>query len=128
MTQWQLRSNRKKTGGMLKRMSKKKKYQRGRDFVPAHVGSTKLRVLRTKGAGRKLLLLSTNVANIVSKGKAQKTSILGVLENKADAQFVRRNIITKGAIVQTELGKARVTSRPGQDGIVNAVIIEEKQQ
>lgn len=126
MTQWQLRSNRKKTGGLLKRLSKKKKYQRGRDFVPAHVGSTKLRVLRTKGGNNKFLLLSSNIANVVSKGKAQKTKILSVVENKADGQFVRRNILTKGAIIQTELGKVRVTSRPGQDGIVNAVLIEEK--
>lgn len=126
MTQWQLRSGRKTTGGLLKRMSKKKKYQRGRDFVPLRIGAPRLHVIRTKGGGRKFLLLSSNAANIISKGRTQKAKILSVAENRADAQFVRRNIITKGAIIQTELGKARVTSRPGQDGIVNAVLIEEK--
>ncbi|RLF79472.1 30S ribosomal protein S8e, partial [Thermococci archaeon] len=43
----------------------------------------------------------------------------------ANRQYVRRNIITKGAIIQTEIGKAIVTSRPGQDGVVNAVLIKE---
>ena len=126
MTQWQLRAQRKITGGLLKRLSKKKKYQRGRDFVPMRISSPKMQALRTKGGGKKLLLLSSNVANVVFQGKAQKTKILSVIENKADAQFVRRNIITKGAIIQTDLGKARVTSRPGQDGIVNAIMVEEK--
>ncbi|MBI2579228.1 MAG: 30S ribosomal protein S8e [Candidatus Aenigmarchaeota archaeon] len=126
MTQWQLRSNRKKTGGLLKRHAKKKRYQRGRDFVPAHVGEYKKRKIRSMGGNEKIMALSSNVANIVVKGKAQKVKITSVVENKADSQFVRRNIITKGAVVQTELGKARVTSRPGQHGVVNAVIVEEK--
>lgn len=126
MTQWQLRSARKVTGGLLKRMRKKKRYQRGRDFVPAHIGAVKLKILRARGGNRKFMLVSSNVANISAAGKTQKTKILGVVQNPADSQFVRRNIITKGAIIQTELGKARVTSRPGQDGVVNAVMVEEK--
>ncbi len=128
MTQWHLRSNRKITGGLLKRASKKKRFQRGRDFVPTHVGTVKLRILRSRGGNKKFMLLSSNVANVFAGGKAQKTKITSVLENKADNQFVRRNIITKGAVIQTELGKARVTSRPGQDGIVNAILIEEKEK
>jgi len=126
MTQWQLRSGRKKTGGLLKKHRKKKKYQRGRDFVPTHLGEYKKRKLRTKGGGEKLLTLSVNVANVVVQGKAHKTKILSVMENRADSQYVRRNIITRGAVIQTELGKARVTSRPGQHGVVNAILVEEK--
>ena len=52
--------------------------------------------------------------------------IISVVENPANRQYVRRNIVTKGAIVQTEIGKALVTSRPGQDGIVNAVLLKEE--
>jgi small subunit ribosomal protein S8e len=37
---------------------------------------------------------------------------------------VRRNIVTKGAIIETDAGQARVVSRPGQDGQVNAVLLE----
>ena len=57
-------------------------------------------------------------------GKSSKVKIKSVVENPADMHFVRRNIITKGAIIETEKGKAKVTSRPSQDGIVNAVLIE----
>lgn len=126
MTQWQLKSGRKVTGGLLKKSSKKTKMQRGRDFVPTFVAEAKRRKLRTKGGGLKIMALAANVANISVKGKMQKTKILSVEKNAADSQFVRRNIVTKGAIVKTELGLARVTSRPGQHGVVNAVMIEEK--
>jgi small subunit ribosomal protein S8e len=46
------------------------------------------------------------------------------VENPANPHYVRRNIITKGAVIKTELGNAKVTSRPGQDGVVNAALIE----
>ena len=105
---------------------KKKKYQRGRDYLPTHIGEAKRRMKMTKGGTSKLILLSANIANVNTGGKSQKTKIISVLENPANPQYVRRNIITKGAVIQTELGKARVTSRPGQDGIVNAVLIKGK--
>jgi len=47
-----------------------------------------------------------------------------LIENKANKEFLRKRIITKGAIIETELGKAVVTSRPGQDGVINAKLIE----
>ena len=56
--------------------------------------------------------------------KVQVTDILNVVDNKANTHFVRRNIITKGAVVETSLGKAKVTSRPGQHGMVNGVLVE----
>jgi len=124
MTQWQLKSRRRITGGLLRKHMKKKRYQRGRDFVPAHVAETKRTKLRTKGGGQKTMMRAANTANISIAGKSQKTKILNVAENPADSQFVRRNIVTKGAIIETELGKARVTSRPGQNGVVNAVLVE----
>jgi small subunit ribosomal protein S8e len=126
MAQWHLKSNRKKTGGMMTRHSKKKKHQQGRDFLPTHVGETKRKTLRTMGGNRKMVALAANVAIISTAGKAQKTKILAVAENSADSQYVRRNIITKGAIINTEMGRARVTSRPGQTGVVNAVLVEDK--
>jgi small subunit ribosomal protein S8e len=55
----------------------------------------------------------------------KKVAISNVIGNDANKHYIRRNIITKGAIIETELGKAKVTSRPGQDGVVNAVLIKE---
>ncbi|MBI2076595.1 MAG: 30S ribosomal protein S8e [Candidatus Aenigmarchaeota archaeon] len=124
MAQWHLRSKRKPSGKLLNKRSKKKKYQRGRDFLPAHIGEPKSQQLRTKGGGEKRLLLRTNIVNVIVKNKAQQTKILSVIGNPADSQFIRRNIITKGAILQTDLGKVKVTSRPGQDGVVNGIMIE----
>ncbi len=124
MTKWQLKSKRKITGGLRRAHSKKKRYQKGRDFVPVHLAETKKRTLRTMGGNAKVSLLAANVANIMAGGKSKKANITSVTQNTADSQFVRRNIITKGAVIQTELGPARVTSRPGQHGTVNAVLIK----
>ena len=126
MTQWQLSSRKKTTGGFIKRHGKKNRYERGRDYLPARVGETKVKELRTRGGRVKRIALSANVAHVAVAGRYQKTKILSVVQNSADSQFVRRNIITKGAIISTELGKARVTSRPGQTGTIHAVLVEEK--
>lgn len=126
MAQWQLSSRKKTTGGFIKRRGKKNRYERGRDYLPARVGEPKIKQLRARGGSKKLVALSTNIANILLGGRHQKAKILSVAENSANSQFVRRNIITKGAIIETELGKARVTSRPGQTGTVNAVLIKLK--
>ena len=66
------------------------------------------------------------VENNISKIK--KLKILNVIENPANPHLVRQNIITKGCIIETEMGKARITSRPGQSGVLNAVLIEPKKQ
>ena len=126
MTKWNLKSKRKHTGGKYRQHGKKTREVRRRDFLPTHIGEAKSIRKRTRGGGEKRILLKTNLANVALKGKHQKVKILSVAQNPADSQFVRRNIITKGAIIQTELGKAKVTSRPGQQGIINAVLIEEK--
>ena len=46
-----------------------------------------------------------------------------VIDNPANKDFARRKIITKGAIIQTSDGQALVTSRPGQDGVIQAKIL-----
>ena len=68
---------------------------------------------------------NTIVANVLDpeKNTAKKVEILDVLDNTANRDFVRRKIITKGAVIETELGQARVTSRPGQHGVINAVLL-----
>ena len=59
-------------------------------------------------------------------GKAKKTKIERVIENPASRHFVRQNVISRGAIIQTPEGLAKVTSRPTQDGVVNAVLVKGK--
>jgi len=55
--------------------------------------------------------------------KASVTDLKTILESPANRHFVRRNIITKGAVIETPNGKAKVTNRPSQEGFVNAVLI-----
>jgi small subunit ribosomal protein S8e len=42
--------------------------------------------------------------------------------------YDRRGVITKGAEIETKIGLARVTSRPGGDGVINAVLIGGKEE
>ncbi len=60
----------------------------------------------------------------VSNGATKKAKIETVEENSANPNYVRRNLLTKGAIIKTEIGRARIVSRPGQDGVINAVLLE----
>jgi len=126
MVVWHGRSLKKPTGGIRRMMRKKRKREMGREFLEPKVGPRKLVKIRVRGGNYKLRLLSADFANVTdpSTGKTSKVRIVTVVENPANPHFSRRNVITKGAIIETEIGKARVTSRPGQDGVVNAVLIE----
>jgi small subunit ribosomal protein S8e len=128
MARWQGRSVRKITGGRYKRFRKKRKFELGREQAETRIGKVRAKVIRVRGGNVKVRLFETQYANVVDPktGKTQKVEIKRVVENKANPHYVRRNIITKGAIILTELGEARVTSRPGQDGSVNAVLLENE--
>ncbi|MEM3401857.1 MAG: 30S ribosomal protein S8e [Candidatus Hadarchaeales archaeon] len=130
MGRWQGRSDKKPTGGRIWPKRGKRKREMGREFIEVRLAQVKKAKLRVYGGGRKTVLYSSDMANVADPktGRITKAKILTVVGNPADPHFVRRNVITKGAIVQTEIGRAKVTSRPGQDGVVNAVLIEEKPQ
>lgn len=81
-------------------------------------------VQRGKGANMKVKMKSAIFANVVAKdGKIKKVKITNVAESPDNRHYASENTITKGAILETELGRARVTSRPTQHGVVNAVLI-----
>ncbi|MCD6248691.1 MAG: 30S ribosomal protein S8e [Hadesarchaea archaeon] len=128
MAIWQGRSRKKPSGGRIWPSRKKRKYELGREPAETKIGPTKRVKVKVRGGGRKLRLLAADEANITipETGESKKAKIISVLENPANPHFVRRNIITRGAIIETSLGKARVTSRTGQDGVVNATLIEAK--
>ena len=126
MALWQGRSKRKPSGGRLRPNRLKKRFEIGRETELTFTAPPRFRVVRTMGDHTKIKTLSTNTAIVTNKKtkRSQKTKIIQVVENKANPHYVRRNIITKGAIIQTEAGNAVVTSRPGQHGVVNAVLLE----
>ncbi len=84
-------------------------------------------MIRTRGGNEKVRMLKARYANVVDPAtkKMAKSKIVTVKKNAANPNYVQRNIINKGAVIQTEMGLAKVTSRPGQDGIVNAVLVKE---
>ena len=118
------RSARKRTGGRLKHASKKKRHQLGREPAETTVEDTRLQVIDARGNDDKLRALSTNVAQLSDDGETTEVEIEDVAENPANVNYARRNIITKGAIIETSEGQARVTSRPGQTGHVHAVALD----
>ena len=76
----------------------------------------------------KIRLLGATHANISdpSTGKTKKVKIAKVIKNPANVDYDRRGVITRGTVIETSLGPARVTSRPGQGSIVNAILIPKE--
>ncbi|WP_135828063.1 30S ribosomal protein S8e [Halorussus halobius] len=119
------RSTRKRTGGRRRPQHKKKKHELGREPTETTVGEPRIRTIDARGNTEKVRALSTNVANVATGDETVEADIEDVVENAANPNYVRRNIVTKGAVVETSAGRARVTSRPGQTGTVSAVLVDE---
>ena len=121
----QKRSSRKTSGGRYKGKVTKKLSNLGNLPRYTKIGERSVRVSRTKGGNKKVFLLRSNLINIYDKKNKKyiTTAILSVIENPANRHFIRRNILTKGSIVKTEVGNAKITSRPGQEGTVNGVLV-----
>ena len=124
MAKWRLRSMTKPTGGSLKRNSKKVRHQRSREFAETRVGETRIKPAGRRGGNERVILLAANKANVLDTktGKTFVTKIMLVSSNPANPHYTRRNILTRGAIIKTEKGMAKVTNRPSREGIVNAVL------
>ena len=125
MALWQGKSNKKSTGGRLVPSKGKRKFEIGREKQFTRLGKQSLKQYRTCGGNVKVGMLAAEYANVVDKktNTVKKVKITNVKTNPADPNYVQRNIINKGATIETEIGTAVVTSRPGQDGAVNAVLI-----
>lgn len=129
MSVWHGDLHKKKTSGGRKRVHRKKRRsERGSFPTETTLGKLKKKTDRGRGGDKKIRLMKIKQANISdpSTGKTEKVEILRVTENPANVDYDRRGVITRGTIIETPLGKARVTSRPGRDGNVNAVIIPQK--
>ncbi|MBC7090307.1 MAG: 30S ribosomal protein S8e [Nitrososphaeria archaeon] len=117
---------RKPTGGVRVPNRGRRAYEQHGYPVDTKVGQELRFLKRCKGGGYKVKCVTTSYANVVDpvSKQARKVKILKLLLNPASRDLTRRGVITKGALLETELGQAKVTSRPGQDGIVNAVLVK----
>ena len=125
MALWQGLSTRKTSGGRLRLSRGKRKFEVGREETLPFMGPEKHQKIRTTGGHVKVRVLQSNVVNVTDPktGKTTKVTFTTVVENPANPHYVRRNIVGRGATVETKLGKARITSRPGQHGVLNAVLV-----
>jgi small subunit ribosomal protein S8e len=129
MAQWHGISRRKPTGGRLKRPSAyrgKRRTEIATEKQFSMIGETSRKAYRKRAGSQTVRVLSDNVINVADKktGKTVVATLQSVSENAADPNFVRRNIMTKGALVETDKGTVRITSRPGSHGVINGVLLE----
>lgn len=128
MAKWHGEKGKKATGGKIKLARKKRKYELGSLPLQTRIGKESRVMKRAKGGKLKIKASSVEFANVLDPNTrtSKKVKIIDILENLANPHFVRRGLITKGCIIKTEIGNARVTSRPSQHGIVNAILVESK--
>ena len=114
------------TGGRRIPLRIRRKYETDRYPNEPTNGAQITITRRVRGNNNKTALKSIDFVNLsTGESKVKKSKIIKVLENATNNDYKRRGIITKGAILETQEGKCRVVSKPGQNGIVNAILLKE---
>lgn len=112
------------TGGKRRKFKDKRLAHIGRGFASTKVSALEVREkIPGRGFTHKLKLKKAAFVNVMEKGKAKKVKILGVVDSH-NPEYIRQNIITRGAVLNTEAGKVKVTNRVGQDGVINGVFVK----
>jgi len=119
-----MRLGRKLTGGKYAKIRKKKKFERPGQKRIVKLGEEKRKTVRTEGGNKKTFLLRSNKINIQGNKVKKNIEIKNVLETPSNRFLARQNILTKGTIVETELGKVKITNRPTQEGNINGILLE----
>lgn len=114
------------TGGRRHPLRIRRKYEMDRYPNEALTGPqvTVTRLVRGNKNSKTALKTIDFVNLAMPEAKVKKSKIVKVLQNPTNNDYQRRGVITKGAILETEDGKCKVISRPGQDGTVNAVLLK----
>lgn len=113
------------TGGIRHPLKTRRKFQINRYPNEALLGDQETITRKTRGNNRKTGLKKASHVNLVlPDAKIKRSKIVKVLENQTNNDYQRRGVITKGAIVETEDGKCRIVSRPGQNGVINAILVK----
>lgn len=119
-----MKKGKKISGGRYIKRRKKKSYELQGQKRIVKLGEVKRRTQRTRGGNQRVFLIKAKIVNVKIKDKTKKLEIKNVLETPSNRFLARQNIITKGTILQTELGKVKVTNRPSQEGMINGILIE----
>jgi len=121
---------RKRSGGRKRAYRGKAKFEKGSFPVETTLGELKRKIIRARGGNVKIKILSGKQACVTDpkSGKTEKVDIIRVVKNPVNIDYDRRGVITKSSLIETSLGVARVTSRPGQDGMINAVLVSKEEK
>jgi len=119
-----MNKGRKISGAKYHANRKSRFYERRNQERHVTLGEHKSKQLRVKGGSLKQVLLNANIANVSDGKKIQKTDIVNVIETPQNKFLARSNRLMKGAIIETPLGKARITNRPSQEGQINALLVK----
>jgi len=125
MAMSQFKAKRKVSGGRYKSARKKKSRELASLPTFTKIGKRKVKKVKIRSGKNKFKLLKAEFVNVFDPKmkKYSKLKIEAIVDNPANRHFIKRGIMTKGCIVKTEKGNARITSRSGQEGSVNAVLI-----
>ena len=115
---------RKISGGKYQQQRKKKLYERPGQKRIAKLGEDKRKSQKVRGGTRKVFLLKAKTINLVLNGKSTKAEIKNVVETPSDRFLARQNVLTKGTIVETDKGRAKITNRPTQEGVLNGILLK----
>lgn len=119
------KKGKKVSGGKYTKSRKKKFYELAGQKRTVKLGEEKRKMQRVRGGNRKVFLLRAKFINVQTKDKKnKKAEIKNVLETPSNRFLSRQNVLTKGTIVETDIGKVKITNRPSQEGIINGVLIE----
>tara|TARA_B100001109_G_scaffold163608_1_gene133277 strand:+ start:215 stop:595 length:381 start_codon:yes stop_codon:yes gene_type:complete len=126
MAQWHGISRRKPSGGRKVRARGKRSTEISTEKQLALIGESKKKIYRRTGGNTLVRVLAADKVSIndPKTGKTSLGTIENVVENESDPNYVRRNVLVKGAIIETDKGRVKITSRPGKDGVINGVLIE----
>jgi len=120
-----MNKGRKISGGKYIKNRKKKLHENLGQKRIVKIGEEKRKSMRIRGGNKKTLLLKSNLINVCDKDKKlKKIEIKNVIETPSNRFLARQNIMTKGTIIETEIGKVKITNRPTQEGIINGIVIE----
>lgn len=120
------RSKRKSSGGRYKDTRAKRVHALANSSSKTEIGDEQIKARRTRGGSKKAFYLQVDTVNLYKPSDEAhvEAELLNVVESPSNQNYVRRNIVTKGCVVETNEGKARITSRPGQGTALNAVLLE----
>ncbi|MEK6890144.1 MAG: 30S ribosomal protein S8e, partial [Nanoarchaeota archaeon] len=116
---------RKISGGRYHKQKKSKLYARSGQARHATLGEPKTKQIRIRSGKMKTITLKADTINIMENGKSKQAKIINVIETPQNKFFSRQNRLLKSAIIETSLGKARITNRPNQEGQINGILIKE---